>query len=217
MSARIRIAIVEDHPLIMQAVRQQLRETPDFSVVLELSHGSRLLPAIRRQAVDLVLMDLGMDIGVFDPVTVVRRLRELYPDVKILVMSSFSYGEAVLGVLRVGVHGYLNKNDLLSLDLGRVIRRVLSGEPVYSPAIEGLLASMQDVSPHEEMLEVEERELLSLAAQGRTNREIGLLLGYSEKTVRNRLTPIFRKLGASNRVDAIRRAKSLGLLTEGPL
>ena len=216
MPARIRIAIVEDHPLVMQAVTHQLKEIPDFSVVLELSHGSRLIAALRRRPVDLVLMDLGMDVGVFDPVTTLRQLREIFPEVRVLVMSSFAYGEAVMGVLRVGVHGYVNKNDLLSLDLSRVIRRVLSGERVYSPAIQEMLAIKEESVSDGDLLEPEEREMLNLAARGHTNRQIGFLMGYSEKTVRNRFTPIFRKLGAANRVDAIRRAQALGLLAEGP-
>ncbi len=215
MAGKIRVAIVEDHPLVLQAVRQQLRGQRDISVVLELSHGSRLLGALRRQAVDVVLMDLGMDVGVFDPVSTVRRLRKLFPDVRVIVMSSHTYGETALGVLRSGVHAYVTKNDLLSLDMAEVIRRALSGERVYSPAIIELQAVLMEADPDGSMLDGEEREMLNLAAQGHTNRQIGYLLGYSEKTVRNRFTPIFRKLGAVNRVDAIRKAQKMGILAEG--
>jgi two-component system response regulator DesR len=215
MAAKLRVAIVEDHPLVMQAIRQQFREQPDISVELEISHGSRMLAALRRQPVDLVLMDLGMDVGVFDPVSTIRQIKDVFPRLRILVISSLAYGETVMGVLRSDVHGYLTKNDLVTIDLVDVVQRVMSGERVFSPAIAELQVVLFETGPEEDLLNQIERDMLSLAAQGHTNRQIGFLLGYSDKTVRNRFTSIFRKLGASNRVDAIRRAKTIGLLAEG--
>lgn len=209
---RIRIAIVEDHPLIRRAVLDQLGAHPDLNVVLELDHGGRLLPALRGADVDVVLLDLGMDRGVFDPVTTVQRLKRMHPGVRVVVMSSASHGAKALGVLRAGVAGYVLKSDLNTLDLAAVIRRVGLGGRYFSPEIEELLAVAEETGPDGAVLDRDELDLIRLAALGHTNKEIARLLGYSEKTVRNRLTPIFRKLGASNRVEAIRKAEALGLL-----
>jgi DNA-binding NarL/FixJ family response regulator len=210
---RIHIAIVEDHPLIRQAVVDQLRAEPDIAVVLELSHGGRLLPALRGADVDVVLLDLAMDRGVFDPVTTVQRLKSQHPAIRVIVMSSASHGAPALGVLREGVDGYILKSDLNTLDLAAIIRRVRSGGRYFSPEIEELLAVAQESGPEGLVLDRDELDLIRLASQGHTNKEIGHLLGYSEKTVRNRLTPVFRKLGAANRVEAIRKAEALGLLS----
>jgi len=213
MVSKIRIAVVEDHPLMLQAVRQQLEVQPDFTLVLMLAHGSELLPAMRQKPVDIVILDLGMDTGLFDPVSTVQQLRMRYPGVVILVLSSLVFGEKTLGVLEAGVHGYLTKSDLVSMDLAKVLRRLLSGDRVFSHAIDDLRLSMLDVrSPARALFCREERQMLHLAAQGHTNKEIAFMLGYSEKTVRNRFTPIFRKLGAANRVDAIRKAQVMGFL-----
>src|SRR3990172_3883538 len=198
---KIRVAIVEDHPVLRQAIRQQLEQQPDFSVVLELSHGAALPEALQRSPVDLVLLDLGMDVGVFDPATTVRRLRAKHTQMRLIVVSSYAYGETVLGVLSAGVHGYVLKTDLTTLDLPGVIRQVMAGGQYFSPAIEDLQSVLAEIRPGGGLLDREECDLLNLAAQGHTNRQIGHLLGYSEKTVRNRFTPIYRKLGASNRVD----------------
>ena len=207
----IRVIIVEDHPLIRQAVLDQLQAEPDVIVVLELDHGGRLLPALRGAVVDVVLLDLGMDRGVFDPVTTVQRLKSQRPSVRVIVMSSASHGAKALGVLQAGVEGYILKSDLNTLDLASVIRRVRSGGRYYSPEIEELLAVALETGEEGPVLDREELDLIRLAAQGHTNRQIGHLLGYSEKTVRNRLTPVYRKLGAANRVEAIRKAEALGL------
>jgi DNA-binding NarL/FixJ family response regulator len=208
----IRIAIVEDHPLIRQAVQEQLQGEPDIAVVLELAHGGRLLPSLRGAAVDIVLLDLGMDRGIFDPVTTVQRIRTQYPGVQVIVMSSASHGARALGVLRAGVDGYVLKSDLGTLDLAAIIRRVRSGGRYFSPEIEELLIVALETGSDGVVLDRDELDLIRLASQGHTNKEIGHMLGYSEKTVRNRLTPIFRKLGAANRVEAIRKAEALGLL-----
>jgi DNA-binding NarL/FixJ family response regulator len=127
-------------------------------------------------------------------------------------MSSASHGARALGVLRAGVDGYVLKSDLSTLDLAAIIRRIRSGSRYFSPEIEELLAVALETETDGVVLDRDELDLMRLAFQGHTNKEIGHMLGYSEKTVRNRLTPIYRKLGASNRVEAIRKAEALGLL-----
>jgi DNA-binding NarL/FixJ family response regulator len=210
---KLRVALVDDHHLVRQAVEQQFAGQPDLAVVARLAYAGRLLDTLRRTGVDVLLLDLGMEQEVFDPVSMIARIRGLYPQIRIIVLSSMAYGEAALGVLRSGVHGYVLKNDPASQDLPAIVRRVLAGLPYYSPAIEDLLAEISGREAAAALLDAEERYMLHLASQGHTNRQIGFLLGFSEKTVRNRFTPIFRKLGATNRVEAIRRAQAMGLLS----
>lgn len=209
---RTRVAIVEDHPLVMEALKQQISDHPGYELAAAVSHGSQLLDVLRRQPAEILLMDLGMDVGLFDPVSTLRRVRQMYPQMRVVVVSSMAYGETALQVLAVGVDGYVLKNDLTTLELTDVLDRVQAGVAYFSPAIEDLLAVLGEGDSGEQLLDSEEREMLKLAARGHTNREIGFFLGFSEKTMRNRFTEIYRKLGATNRVEAIRRARALGLL-----
>lgn len=211
----IRIALVEDHHLVRRAVVDQLRAEPDLRVPLELEHGGRLLESLGGAGIQLVLLDLGMDYGVFDPITTIQRLRARHPEIRIVVLSSQLHSDTALRVLQTDIQGYVLKSDLMSLDLAAVVRRVASGGRYFSPEIEDMQASLEESGSGLPLLDHEERDLLRLAAEGNTNRQIAYLLGYSEKTVRNRLTPIYRKLGASNRVEALRRARAMGLLSEG--
>ena len=210
---RIRVALVDDHYLVRQAVLQQFDGLPDLMIAAQLANAGRLLEVLRRAPIDVVLLDLSMDHEVFDPVSTIQRIRAHYPRVRLVVLSSIAYGEAALGVLRTGVDGYILKNDLASQDLPAIVRQVLAGEPYFSPKIHDLLAELSGDPVSPDLLDSQERYMLHLASQGHTNRQIGFLLGFSEKTVRNRFTPIFRKLGAVNRVEAIRRARSMGLLS----
>lgn len=207
-----RVAILEDHPLVMEALKQQFEAHPAYELAAELAHGSQLLEVLRHSPVDLLLMDLGMDVGLFDPVSTLKRVRRVHPRMRVVVISSHSFGDVALRMLEVGVDGYILKNDLATLSLPDVLDRVLAGVPYFSPAIEDLQAALVEPVSDGLLLEPDEREMLALASRGHTNREIGFLLGYSEKTMRNRFTGIYRKLGAANRVDAIRRARALGVL-----
>jgi two-component system response regulator DesR len=139
-------------------------------------------------------------------------MRAQYPGVRVIVLSSTSHGATTLGVLKAGVDGYVLKSDLNTLDLAAILRRVRSGGRYFSPDIEEMLGLAMEAGPEGRVLDRDELDLIRLAAQGHSNKQIGRLLGYSEKTVRNRFTPIFRKLGAGNRVEAIRKAEALNLL-----
>lgn len=209
----LRVGILEDHHLVRQAVQNQVESQPDMAMVLELSEPDRLLESLRRVSLDLLLIDLGMDRGVYDPLSTIQRVRSQHPALRVVVLSSMAFGEAAVGALRLGVDGYILKDDLASRDLAPILRQVMAGERYFSSRIEDLWAELVEPGADELALAEEDRHLLYLAAQGHTNRQIAFLLGFSEKTVRNRFTPIFRKLGASNRVDAIRRAQALGLFT----
>ncbi len=214
---RIRIGIVEDHHLTRSALVSQLSGEDDLRLVFVLEHGASLPAALRRAPADVLLLDLGMEGGAFDPVSMMERLRGIYPSLRVIVVSSLSFGETALGVLQSGVSGYLVKDDMMTLDLPQVVRRVFAGQPYFSPRIDDLRALLTEKRRDGPLFSREERRMLALAARGHTNRQIGYLLGYSEKTVRNRFTPIFRKLGAANRVEAILKARDLGLLAVEPV
>ena len=205
----IRVIVVEDHHLFRRAIVQAFETSPDFEVVTELEHGGSLLEAARGLEFDLVVLDLGMRSGAFDPVSTVVNFKSAFPKKKVLVVSAFTDGAYARGVVEAGIDGYIVKDDRLSLKLVQSARRVIKGEKVFSEAISDYIHS---ASFDQNQLSRQEASILGLAASGRTNREIAASLSLSEKTVRNHFTSILRKLGARNRVEAINKGRDLDLI-----
>ncbi len=205
----IRVIIVEDHHLFRRAIVQAFENSPDFEVVTELEHGGALLETARGLDFDLVVLDLGMRSGAFDPVSAVVNFKAAFPRKKVLVVSAFTDGAYTRGVVDAGIDGYIVKDDRLSLKLVQTARRVLAGEKVFSEEISDYIHS---TSFDQNQLSKQEASVLGLAASGKTNREIAASLSLSERTVRNHFTRILRKLGARNRVEAINKGRDRNLI-----
>jgi len=205
----IRVIVVEDHHLFRRAIVQAFDDSPDFQIVTELEHGGLLLETARSVQFDLVVLDLGMRSGAFDPVSTVVHFKTAFPHKKVLVVSAFTEGAYTRGVIDAGIDGYIIKDDRLSLKLVQAARRVIQGERVFSDEISDYIHS---ASFSQDLLTQQEVSILSLAANGKTNMEIASSLSLSEKTVRNHFTHILRKLGTRNRVEAINKGRALKLI-----
>lgn len=210
--APIRILIVEDNPLQRLAMQHILEDEPDFVMLKALAHGRELLPYASQAKFEVLVMDLLMQTGAFDPYSTLQTFRLRYPEVKILVVSSVEDDLLVQNILSLGVHGYIFKSDELVLTLPRLIREVYWGGSVFSQALE----VHNSISPDEVGLTAEELATLSLLALGYTNEQIGEAMHLAEKTVRNHLTAIYRKLqvpeALNRRTAAVKKAQSLGLI-----
>lgn len=201
----IRILIVDHHPLFRQGILKALEAEMDIEVVGEASEGQRALALAAELAPDVVLMDIALpDI---DGVEATRRMIERAPKARVLVLTALDEDTHVLGALRAGARGYLLKNTDWR-ELATAIRTIHRGGALLSPAIaETVLAAFRQTSPMprsptaEELTEGE-REVLLLAARGFENETIAKQLSLSPKTVSNRLTGIYRKLGVTNRTQA---------------
>jgi DNA-binding NarL/FixJ family response regulator len=212
----IRVAVIEDHPLMLKAIVRELSEYDDIVIVGTAAHGAELQRLVRDTSPDVVVLDLGMSEGAFEPASAVEALRQTHSDVHILVLTGYDDATWVRELIAAGVHGYVLKSDDLSLCLPEGVRRVHAGGRFYSPAaMEKFFACVGD-----DLLTNQELALLNLAAQGLSNGRIGQALGFSEKTVRNYLTQVYRKLdidagaGVNPRIAAINKARELGLLHE---
>jgi DNA-binding NarL/FixJ family response regulator len=212
----IRVVAIDDHPLILKTIVQELERQDDMDVVGTAAHGSELQRLVRETSPDVVILDLGMSTGEFEPVSAIKALRQAHPDVRVLVLTGYEYATWAHELIAAGVEGYVLKSDDLSLCLPEGVRRVHAGGRFYSPAAtEKYFARAED-----SLLTEQELALLNLAAQGCSNERIGKTLGLSEKTVRNYFPVIYRKLGidvgkgANPRVTAINKARELGLLRE---
>jgi DNA-binding NarL/FixJ family response regulator len=217
MSDPIRILIVDDQGLFREGLRTLLSVQPEFEVISEAGNGEEALQIIGQDQPDIVLMDLRMP-GM-DGVTATRIVHQSYPDIKIIVLTTFDDDENVFEGLRAGAVGYLLK-DVSSVKLFEAIHAAAKGEYFLLPSITAKIVSelkrvSQPVSVPQEIvdpLSARELEILRLVSDGLSNKEIAEKLVIAEGTVKNHLSSILGKLSARDRMQAVLIAKKAGLV-----
>jgi len=205
----IRIVIADDHPLLREGLRRILEFEDGIEVVAEVGDGQGAINVARTMSFDILLMDLNMP-GV-NGLEAGRVIRREYPKIGILVLTVDDSDEKIFQVLQIGVAGYLLK-DVDSKTLIQSIRKVYSGEPILSPTVTGkLLEQLNKPSPLKDTCGLSDREMeiLHYVVMGSSNREIGTSLFISEKTVKNHLSSIYRKLAVEDRTQAALKAVKL--------
>ena len=205
----IRIVIADDHPLIREGLRRILEFEDGIEVVAEVGDGQGAINVARNNLFDILLMDLNMP-GV-NGLEAGRVIRRECPHIGILVLTVDDSDEKIFQVLQLGVAGYLLK-DVDSKTLIQSIRKVYSGEPILSPTVTGkLLEQFTQPNPLKNTCGLSEREMeiLYYVVRGSSNREIGTALFISEKTVKNHLSSIYRKLAVEDRTQAALKAVKL--------
>jgi DNA-binding NarL/FixJ family response regulator len=199
--------IVDDHEVVRLGMRAAFELESDIKVVGEASNGAEALAKMPVLAPQLILMDVRME--KMDGIEACREIKSHYPDVSVLMITSYSDDDAVFASVLAGASGYLLKN-VSRAELLRSIRLVASGQSLLDPTLTkqatGRMNSMasnglQVQSPGGELTE-REREVLALIARGHTNKQIAEALYVSEKTARNHVSHILEKLGLSRRSEA---------------
>lgn len=218
MAETIRILLVDDQRLMREGLRVLLELEEGLEVVGEAGDGKEALEAYAALRPDVVLMDVRMP-GM-DGVEATRRLRERWPDARIIILTTFDDDAYVFEGLRAGALGYLLK-DVSGDDLAKAIRTVAAGGALLAPSVaRKVVAEFSRLAPPSrppdeglpEPLSEREKEVLRLLAQGLSNREIAERLVLAEGTVKNHVTTILQKLGVRDRTQAALRARQLGLL-----
>jgi DNA-binding NarL/FixJ family response regulator len=203
----IRLLLVDDQGLVREGLRSLLEAKPDLEVVGEAENGhSAVEQAIARQP-DVVLMDIRMPI--MDGVAATRSLHEQAPQIKILILTTFGDEEYVTQAMRYGAKGYLLK-DTPSDELAEAIRAVQRGYTHFGPGLfEKMIAGpgelpepTVEIPPEYEALTPREQDVLRLIAAGKSNREIAEALYISERTVKNHVNSILRRLNLRDRTQA---------------
>jgi DNA-binding NarL/FixJ family response regulator len=213
----IRVAIIEDHPLMLKAIEKELVTQPDIKVVGTANHGSELARLVRETSPDVVILDLGMTGSTFEPITAVRMLLQDYPKVRVLVLTGYDDEIYIRQIIDAGAYGYVLKSDDLSLMLPKGVKRVFEGKRFYSDDVMDKLFDQQKSGNI--LLSEQELIVLRLAAEGLTNNGIAQAMNISEKRVRNLLTKVYTKFDLHEsqetnvRVMAINKARDLGFLT----
>ncbi|MBG0828343.1 response regulator transcription factor [Planomonospora sp. ID67723] len=196
----IRVLLADDEHLIREAVATLLGLEPDIEVVAQVARGDLVEPAVRDHAPDVIVLDIEMP-GM-DGLSVAENL----PGHAMLMLTSFGRPGYLRRALAAGVRGFVPK-DASSAELAEAIRRVHSGGRYLDPEM-AASAMMAGESP----LTDRERDALALAARGASVGEIAASLHLTEGTVRNYLSSAITKLGAGNRITAIRVAQEKGWL-----
>ncbi len=213
---RIRVLIVDDHPLFREGLRQCLEARKELRVVAAVGGGDELWKAIRVHGrPHIVLMDVEMPGQ--SGIELTQALREKHPDVRVLMLTAFSDTERVVSALKAGAVGYLLKNASPE-EIRSAVEQAAAGEPMLSGEIAGRVLREFERERAEERyreqlagLTPREEEILKLLATGESNREIGKRLFISEQTVKNHVASIFRKLQVNDRTKAALLAVKLGL------
>jgi DNA-binding NarL/FixJ family response regulator len=193
----IKVLLAEDHHMVRAAFARYLAGTPDIQVVGEVADGGELMPAVAAAQPDVVLLDVVMP-GLDAP-QATRALKAAYPDLKVLVLSAHKREAYVLGLLEAGAAGYMLKDDAPAT-LVAAIRAVARGEMWLSPQVTELALGRRETGP---ALTPRQREVLRLLARGYSNDRIAQELGLRERTVKNHVSRLYRKLGVRSRTEAV--------------
>lgn len=212
-----RLLLADDHRMFRQGLRELIERKTDFIVVGEATTGRDVLAAVETLHPDIVLLDIQMP--EMDGIEVARQLAQHHPDVKIIMLTMYRQDQHLFDAIRAGARGYLLK-DADAEELIDVLGRVHRGEAALDPALTArvfdALRRGQAHTPGDEPLTDREREIVQLLASGFDNRTIATRLHLAEKTVGNRLSEIFQKLGVTNRTQAALVAIQRGIVSETP-
>lgn len=213
----VRVMLVDDHSLVREGIRHVLTGTPGMEVVAEAGDGEAALRLAAETRPDLVVLDLSLPDT--SGLEVTASLRQLLPQVRVLILSVHDHPEYVLGAVRAGAQGYLRK-DTSPAELREGIRAVARGESYFSPPVaRHLIAAVRgDVEPGGDpelrlaRLTPREREVLIGVAAGETSRAIAARLGLSPRTVESYREDLARKLDIRSVAGLVRFAMDAGLV-----
>ncbi len=212
-SKRIRVIIADDHPIVRTGLRLMLQMRDTFELVGEAENGAMAVSLVQEQQPDVVLMDLRMPET--DGLSALKQICSQYPQIAVLILTTYNEDDLIMQALRTGARGYLLKDADVEILL-RSIERAALGEMLVQPEMmERILAYTDRASSHSPKqgeLTQKELDVLASVANGERSKEIAKRLGISERTVWAYLTTIYNKLGVDSRVSAVAVALERGLL-----
>jgi NarL family two-component system response regulator LiaR len=201
----IRVLIVDDHDMLREGLASFLRAYPDLRLVGDAATGSDAVRLCGELRPEVVLMDLMMP--EMDGVEAIRIIHQQWPEIRLIALSSFGEEKLVKAALRAGATSYLLKN-IPAARLAEAIRASHHGLPILSPEITSSFSEQVEppTLPAGNELTVREKEVLTLMAAGLANADIAGKLNISVYTVKNHVSSILVKMGASSRTDAVSQA-----------
>ena len=199
----IRVFLVDDHEIVRRGLRDLVESAEDMEVVGEAATASEALVRVPVAAPTVAVLDVRLEDGT--GIEVCRELRAADPDLRCLMLTSFSDDEALLAAIVAGASGYLLK-QIRSIELLESIRIVAAGGTLFDPSdADRVVARLRGGAERDERLRhltPQETRLLALLAEGKTNRQIADEMFLAEKTVKNYVSSVLAKMGMSRRTEA---------------
>ena len=213
--AIIRVLVVDDHELIRRGLCAVFDEQEDFEVAGQTGTGSAAIILAKQLQPDIVLLDIFL--GNANGLDIAQQLQRACPETRIVIMTGYTDDSHLLRAMRIGVHGYIQK-ALPTAELLEALRSIYRGERVIGEA----RAITRVLSEYERLTKEQERvrsgltdleiELIRLAAEGCSNKEIAARQFWSEVTVKRKMQDIYRKLQVTDRAQAVAEAMRMGLI-----
>jgi len=200
-----RIIIVDDHEIVRLGLKSLLDQYPQYEVVSEAKNAKEALAQVETHKPDIVLMDIRLPGK--SGIDACEEIKQNYPDIKVIMLTSYAEDEMLFSAIKAGASGYVLK-QIDSSGLAKSIEAVARGEAALDPAVtQRVFQEVRRAVKDEEAasfteLSQQEKMVLKLVSEGKTNREIAQSLYLGEGTVRNYVSSILSKLSVSNRAEA---------------
>ena len=213
----IRVLITDDHLVVREGLHLILETADDIEVVGEAVDGAECLRLVPELNPDLILMDLQMPR--MDGITAIEHLRRDFPEIAIVILTTYNEDDLMIRALQAGARGYLLK-DSSRENLLDTIHAAARGETLLKPEIVARMLALQsapkpDSSPQtDSLLTDREHEVLQALARGERNKEIAYNLGITERTVKAHLQSIYQKFNVDSRAAAVAVGAQKGLIGE---
>ena len=214
---KIRVLLADDHVVLREGTRELLEREEDLVVVAEAGDGEEAVRLAAAQRPNVAIMDISMP--KLNGIEATRRMKAANPALAVLVLTAYDDDQYIFAFLEAGAAGYLLK-DVHAEELVKAVRAVHAGESVLHPAVARKVvnrfarpADKRREALASDSLTERELEVLRLAAQGMSNREMAHALVLSIRTVQAHLTNIFNKMGVGSRTEAVLKALREGMLT----
>ncbi len=201
----IRVVLADDHAVVRKGIREFLEEDTTIRVVAEARDGEEAVAAIARDQPDVAVLDLQMPR--LNGLDVTRRVKQDFPNTRVLILTAYDDDPYIFAALQAGASGYLLKT-CSSDEIVRAVHAIAAGESALSPGIaRKLVQRAAGATPPRdatvEPLSDRELEVLGLAAKGLSNKQIGVTLSISDRTVQGHLASIYAKTHVQTRIEAV--------------
>lgn len=209
---QVRIVLVDDHAIVRHGLRAVLEREDDLQIVGEAATVTEALTVVERTRPDIVLLDLKLSTGDnTEGLELCGQLTQQYPDIGVLILTTFLDGDLVVEAIRRGARGHVVK-DVDTTELVRSIRAVARRESSFDSRSAAAMVESMNAPANKPSLTERELNVLRQLARGWSNRDIGRKLFISETTVKFHVRNIMRKLGAVSRAEAVYEASKAGLI-----
>ena len=207
----IKVLIADNHPIVRLGIKQVLSTSPEFEVIGDVATTSELFESLDKVTPDVVMLE--MDIPEINGIATLRKVKQEYPNIKVLIYSGQSEDVYALSTIRAGAYGYLSKTADLDYIISAV-KKVSEGNMFITNELAQRLAFDEGTQKPRRFfrkLSTREIEVLKLLASGKRNKEVAQGLNLNEKTVSTYKARLMKKLNVDNLVDLLQQAKALEL------